>query len=296
MTAQNHCDSDTTRLPVSEVDPFAHLDDDLDGPKSQTPPRGGSVLNGGDAPYHHETCGKCRGTGRFGRFGTCYACKGRGRNSYKTDARTRAKARESSAARKASARETAIEQFKAEHPKVWLWMDGSTFAFAVTMREKLAQWGSLTENQLAACYRCVEKLDAARAERAAARPAEAPLSLDKIQAAFDAVVAQGAKRVTLRYEGMTLSLAKEGSANPGAIYVKADGRYIGKILGAQFRGARECMDADKAKLALIAADPKGMAVKYGKDIGECSCCGATLTDPVSKAAGIGPICASKWGW
>lgn len=33
--------------------------------------------------------------------------------------------------------------------------------------------------------------------------------------------------------------------------------------------------------------------RYGKEIGECGLCGRTLTDEVSRAAGIGPVCASR---
>jgi histidine ammonia-lyase len=36
------------------------------------------------------------------------------------------------------------------------------------------------------------------------------------------------------------------------------------------------------------------AAAYGKATGTCSCCGRELTDPVSIANGIGPICADKW--
>jgi hypothetical protein len=37
------------------------------------------------------------------------------------------------------------------------------------------------------------------------------------------------------------------------------------------------------------------AKEYGRETGVCISCGAQLTDPASIEAGIGPICASKWG-
>jgi hypothetical protein len=46
-------------------------------------------------------------------------------------------------------------------------------------------------------------------------------------------------------------------------------------------------------LALIATDAHGAMVRYGHELGECGRCGRTLTDEASRAAGIGPICASK---
>ncbi len=36
------------------------------------------------------------------------------------------------------------------------------------------------------------------------------------------------------------------------------------------------------------------AKAYGHQFGVCCCCGAVLTDPDSVAAGIGPICATKF--
>lgn len=52
----------------------------------------------------------------------------------------------------------------------------------------------------------------------------------------------------------------------------------------------------KAVLALIAADPAGASKRYGHSLGKCGVCGRTLTDEVSRANGIGPICANKNGW
>lgn len=46
-------------------------------------------------------------------------------------------------------------------------------------------------------------------------------------------------------------------------------------------------------LALIAVDAKAAMIRYGRELGECGHCGRTLTDAASRAAGIGPICASK---
>jgi hypothetical protein len=46
-------------------------------------------------------------------------------------------------------------------------------------------------------------------------------------------------------------------------------------------------------LALIAVDAKAAMVRYGRDLGECGHCGRTLTDAASRAAGIGPVCASR---
>lgn len=53
--------------------------------------------------------------------------------------------------------------------------------------------------------------------------------------------------------------------------------------------------AAKAILAKIAADPQAAMLAYGKLIGVCGACGRTLTDPVSRAMGIGPVCRERFG-
>lgn len=46
-------------------------------------------------------------------------------------------------------------------------------------------------------------------------------------------------------------------------------------------------------VALIAQDAHAAMIRYGHELGECGRCGRTLTDEASRAAGIGPVCASK---
>ena len=51
--------------------------------------------------------------------------------------------------------------------------------------------------------------------------------------------------------------------------------------------------AKYAILQLIAEDPMAALTRYGREIGVCGVCGRTLTDETSRAAGIGPVCASR---
>jgi hypothetical protein len=129
----------------------------------------------------------------------------------------------------------------------------------------------------------------------AARNSSTSVDLSPIHAMFSKAQEAGLKKLQYRAEGLVLSLAKPNSANPGAIYVKRkDGFYLGKVVGQSFR-AFGATDADKTALQVIAANPAEAATRYGKMTRECSCCGRELTHPESIAAGIGPICASKWG-
>lgn len=267
------------------------------------------------APTYTEPCKKCRGSGRFtgwsGRsFGQCFACKGAGSFSFKSSPEKRAAGRASADARKARKAGEAMEAFKQSEPAVWAWMDGSDFPFAVAMREALAQWGHLTERQLAACKSAIEKRDAARAaaaERIVNAPAADAAGIDRLKAAFDKAVAYTAAKQTdtgmplrlrspkITIGNITISPAKATSKNPGALYVKDAGEYMGKIAGGKFLASRECSDEQRSRILAFIADPKAAAEAYGKETGVCCVCNATLTSKW-RLAGIGPVCAEKMGW
>ncbi len=248
-----------------------------------------------------EPCKKCGGSGQFrgwsGRsFGACFACKGKGKLSFKTSHETRERSRATAAVRRESKEQEALEAFKVEQPAVWAWMDGSTFPFAVSLMEAIRKFGSLTENQLAAAFRCIAKLEtvkAARVERIENAPA---VTIDRIAEAFATATGNGLRSPRLRIAGFTFSPAKATSNNAGAIYVKQGSEYLGKVMAGKFICTRECGDERRDEVVKVANDPKAAAVAHGLKTGNCSCCGRELTDPDSIAAGIGPICATKYGW
>jgi hypothetical protein len=264
-----------------------------------------------------EPCPKCRGTGRYnGRSSHgshCFECKCAGKMVFKTSPEARAKARISTAARKAKraeeeAREraAAAEAYRVANPDVAQWLDSAgDFGFAIAMREALARWGSLTDGQAAACRRSIEgraKAQEARAAREAAAPAADTAGVDRLKLAFDTAIAKarakgrGLKMPRITIGGVVITPAKETSTNAGALYVKEAGQYLGKIKGGRFFGVRECSaDQEKRVLAFI-ADPKAAAIAYGLETGVCCICNAVLTNKSSIEAGIGPICASNMGW
>ena len=135
------------------------------------------------------------------------------------------------------------------------------------------------------------KVEASRAARETERgAAKQAVDLSPIRAMFEKARETGHKEPTYRAAGLVISRAPDHGRNPGALYVKTENDdYLGKILGTEYTGK------PAPALAAIAADPRGEAVRYGKRTGRCSCCGAELSNPKSIAAGIGPICATKWG-
>jgi hypothetical protein len=245
-----------------------------------------------------ENCPKCGGSGIYsrGRFsGQCFTCKGEGKLSFKTSKEERSGKRaqsKSSAIKKADAN---LQAFKIAEPEVFAWFDGSTFPFAVAMREAVSKYGYLTERQLSASKSAAGKLEAAKAASAARVTDAKAIDTAKIEAAF-ATAGSSLKAPKLRVAGMVISHAKATSANAGALYVKADGLYLGKIMGGKFVRSRDCGDDQEASLLDIANDPKEAAIKYGRVTGCCACCGRPLENAESIARGIGPICAGKWGF
>lgn len=49
-------------------------------------------------------------------------------------------------------------------------------------------------------------------------------------------------------------------------------------------------------LCEIGSDVQAAMTRYGKELGHCGHCGRQLTDVMSRARGIGPVCINKMGW
>jgi len=103
-----------------------------------------------------------------------------------------------------------------------------------------------------------------------------------------------------------LSLAGAASKNAGCIYVKgekvdndeegATRPYLGKITPqGRFFPAQDCPRNVESELQKFAADPEGLATRYGRMTGCCCFCGRKLTDARSTDVGYGPTCADKFG-
>ena len=246
---------------------------------------------------YEEKCKDCRGTGNFhsysGRLvGPCFKCKGTGVMKFKTSPEQREKNRVVAAAKKdakAEARAAAATQWIESHKAVYgfLVTNSSWSEFYANLLSAIAQYGSLTPNQLAA----VEKAMAKKAAKVEAAP-----TVKAIIAAFDAARASGLKRPKLVFGDVALSQAAPNSRNPGMVYVKYQGEYAGKITtDGSFLAVYKC-PAPVAALVkeLSEGDLLAQAKAYGIKTGQCCCCGRELTDPVSVANGIGPICESNW--
>lgn len=120
-------------------------------------------------------------------------------------------------------------------------------------------------------------------------------------AAFQAAIDKGAKRLKLRFNGFdvkpnrdlsVLWVTSQTETEEGQYGLKP--KYLGKVTPSK----ADSRLPDNIREALIQAadDPLTAAIRYGRETGSCSCCGRELTDPRSIERGIGPVCASKFGW
>lgn len=252
-----------------------------------------------------EPCKKCRGTkvfrGYTGRIvGPCRACQGKGTVTYRTSPEQRAKAKQREADRKGAA----MVAWSEANPTEWRWIvnKSGSFAFAAAMLEAVTKYGSLTDNQLAAVQRCVAK-DAARFEEREAREAAAPtISTEKLERAYEVARSKG-----VRYPKLPLSWINPADETDthtflfktsvkGPIYVTEGSTYLGKIEAGRFYRVRDCSPELEQIVLAVCADPWAAAKAYGQVEGACCVCSRRLTRKTSIEAGIGPICAGKFGW
>ncbi len=100
---------------------------------------------------------------------------------------------------------------------------------------------------------------------------------------------------------LEVQLCSERSKYVGQVRVVEDGGdnmwfgQIDKLGHASDRLLRAPADVVDV-LRELAKNPAEFARAQGKQLGICCCCGAELENPESVANGIGPVCASKWGF
>lgn len=259
------------------------------------------------------TCESCGGSGlwRGGRVNQhgnakCNTCHGQG--FLMTSPEARAKGRVRAVAARRNRAEVAREQ-NAEHGNgfllKWLGENAHWNTFAASLMDQHNAGRAWSDRQVESCramYAKIKANQAAReAERQAAMESAAQIDLGPIIAMFDTARASGYKRPTYRANDLRIKPGRNG-----ALYVLTELRteygqygeqpgYEGKIADGRFIPARACADDTATKLQVIAADPRGEAIRFGQRTGTCSCCGRELTKHASIEAGIGPICAQKWG-
>jgi hypothetical protein len=249
---------------------------------------------------HKETCPKCNGTGTFvsysGRvLGECFTCNGKGHKVYKQSAAKRRANREAVAKRTQNKRADNFEAVRQEYPAEVEYLEQNLgHEFTNSLYEYAHKKGCLTEGQLGAIRRGMLREETRAAERAA-RTADVQ-NLGPLLEAFQKASDAGLKRPTLRVAGYVFSKAPATGQNAGHLYVKNDGEYLGKISPDGVFMYGHSVDSETVtEVVTIASDLLEATTAHGKRTGQCSCCGRELTNADSIEAGIGPVCAEKWG-
>lgn len=275
-------------------DYFAHLESDFDGGGGRLPARQ-------EAPTY--PCESCGGSGRWsgGRNqrgeSKCFACNGRGH--FKQSAGDRFKAREQRRSRKQANLDDARETFVGANPGLVETLNSMIEwnSFAASLVSQFQLRGSLSTSQINAAHRMIAKVDATRAKRTQEAENAPVVDLAAIRQMFDKARESGLRRPTYRAEGLVISRAPDHGKNAGHLYIKSGDDYQGKIApDGRFIAAYSAVPETRAALDAIAANPLEAAVRYGRMTGSCSCCGRELTNKASVEAGIGPICATKYGF
>ncbi len=260
-----------------------------------------------------EQCPRCQGSGRFRNFGPCFACKGAGSKTFKTSTADRAANRQKATERKFRAEADNAAEFAKEFPAEAAWMVANKprFDFAAKMLDAVTKYGHLTENQMAAVRKCITRDEQRKVERdnriANAKTVDASKITQAFAHARTNAARPGMKGVWMRPLPMTSGEAtgkqtvvfEFGKGKwDGFVFVMAHGtdKKLGMIREGKFLPRFQCSEAEEAAIIECASDPLNAAKAFGKAWGKCCVCSRTLTNDESIAGGIGPVCASKFGW
>jgi RecJ-like exonuclease len=119
-----------------------------------------------------ERCKACGGSGRWRGFRKCFKCDGTGKLTFRTSPEARAKGRMKAAEKRELKAELAA-QWREEHKAEIEWLQhakarnearNGTFGWPADVLEKLTQYGTLTDGQLATVHRLMLR-DAERASK-----------------------------------------------------------------------------------------------------------------------------------
>lgn len=272
---------------------FDDLDDGMagSGPADALDVRGSvHIINGGEVS--DSPCQRCGGSGLwrgYARTFTCKSCGGTGRTTTAKNA----------AFKGMQTKQRNRDAWQDEHAELigQLRAISEWNTFAQSLLADIEAYGTLKDWKVDKARSMLAKIAAKREEKREERQQSRGGAVDvsRIEQLFDKARESGLKRLKFRTEYIEISVPKETSRNAGRLYVKHDGAYAGKIMNGKFMPGFDAKPDTLALVCEVAEDPAGRAKQYGIRTGVCSCCGAELTDPVSIANGIGPICTSNWG-
>lgn len=294
---------------LDENDPFAGLGDDVDAFNA--------VPTARRVERQKFPCEHCAGTGMYQHprmhqpRSECFKCKGKG--YFMASKWDRMKAKQKRVESKAKKLADARAAFDERNPGLYNFLNENRWSeFARSLAVQIENRGGLSDKQVDVAKRMCEKALAKQAtyveEKAAEVKAvtEAAPQFDRLAESFLTACAN-LKYPKLRLmaedgQRVVLSRCGGGSKTPGHINI-TDGRsfgnntYFGRITPSGLGFLAKNVPAPVYQVLREFNDNPTDAIKVqGIRTGECCCCGRELTDPVSVASGIGPVCATKWGF
>jgi hypothetical protein len=182
-------------------------------------------------------------------------------------------------------------------PKVLETLRGMRNSFAQDLARK---WSKLSASQYAWAHKLAQD-NVKVAPEVAPVKSNQPSPFDELFATFERAKSKGAKRLSLRFQGINVKpnedntclwVTSQTETEMGKWGLKP--KYLGRVTptGCDSR----LSDTVKEIIMGAANDPLTAVIRYGKVSGRCSCCGVELDNPKSIERGIGPICATKFGW
>lgn len=158
------------------------------------------------------------------------------------------------------------------------WLREQTWSdFAQSLARDYMRRGYFTPKQYESAARMRTKCDARNAERIEATPSPSTPAPEVVEGWYALPQTEGAPVAFYRVD------------------TPSDGRWAGRVFLTRITGAQTYpVRGPEARtvLAAIAADVDA-GPRYGREIGSCCRCNRVLTDAASRAAGIGPYCATK---
>jgi len=190
--------------------------------------------------------------------------------------------------------------FRVSHGQVVAWVEKTDTNFALSLRAQLKAYGRLSERQCSAVMDIVERDRARQANQQKVldiSPKVEAALVETLYAAFATAMENGIKRPRVTMDDMVIKPAPVTGNNPGALYVTGvGGQYLGKVVKNHFVKVPSCTEEDEKQVLALLSNPLEAMKAYGQRTGRCCICSKTLTNGESIEAGIGPICASKFGF
>lgn len=254
-------------------------------------------------------CSNCNGKGKIAKtyangmtyVNNCKACNGEG--GFMSSPEQREEARQQ-AFKEEEAKKTklsnALKNQLGEEAFVHLLIKSSDNDFLNSLYKQGSKKGYLSEKQIACIKKDMQRDKEYSVKKDKNKKPKANLDLTSIVKHLSNATENELKKPRLhcvddKDNTFAFSLAPQNGKNAGFVYVKYNSEYLGKIdSNGDFYGWETPQNVIDS-LMYVSKNSDEATIKYGRKFGKCGLCSRKLTKTRSIQAGVGPICASKYG-